>query len=293
MCEVILVPQPGSEPRSPRFDTHRQDSRCAQPLRLPEGRGTWVRRVSSATALNVQSHPDERPSACARAGHRRSDVPSENSPAPIRRSIRGSTIGPRLIDLDLTVSLDLCPVPRCAFVHSGTGTSACRRTLCGRDRRLPLFVKLSPHLPELTSIAHLIRAPGVDGIIAANTSQSRSDLEGFRFVEEEEGLRGARRCVRFPDGRSQRWRGWSAEYADHVRGGGWPSRLTQIWCRSIRDWCIRTETDHRTDWAPHQLRPGVCSASLPGGRQGGASGDEPRCAGSQLSATLRTMAVLA
>lgn len=66
------------------------------------------------------------------------------------------------------------------------------RQLSGRDRPLPVFLKIAPDLQEadLADIAAVARAVGLDAIIATNTTLSREGLKS-RHAGEAGGLSGA------------------------------------------------------------------------------------------------------
>jgi dihydroorotate dehydrogenase len=61
------------------------------------------------------------------------------------------------------------------------------------SRRVPLVVKVAPDLSvdEIQSIADAVRRKGIDGVIATNTSVSRTGVEGLRHANEAGGLSGA------------------------------------------------------------------------------------------------------
>jgi dihydroorotate dehydrogenase len=70
-----------------------------------------------------------------------------------------------------------------------------RRARLAREhgRAVPLFVKIAPDLDEaqLTAIAGTLRANGLDGVIATNTTLDRSAVRGLRHADEAGGLSGA------------------------------------------------------------------------------------------------------
>jgi len=72
--------------------------------------------------------------------------------------------------------------------------TALREPLAERyGRRVPLVVKVAPDLAaaEIQAIAGALRRYGIDGLIATNTSVSRSGVEGLRHANEAGGLSGA------------------------------------------------------------------------------------------------------
>ena len=72
--------------------------------------------------------------------------------------------------------------------------SARRRQLAQQhERQVPLFVKIAPDLePEQVShIARILREHGMDGVIATNTTVSRSAVQGLPHATEAGGLSGA------------------------------------------------------------------------------------------------------
>lgn len=60
-------------------------------------------------------------------------------------------------------------------------------------RRVPVFVKIAPDLDEaqVAVIAATLQRHGMDGVIATNTTISRSAVQGLRHAEETGGLSGA------------------------------------------------------------------------------------------------------
>lgn len=62
-----------------------------------------------------------------------------------------------------------------------------------QGRRVPLFVKIAPDLDEaqIAVIAATLQRQGMDGVIATNTTISRSAVQGMRHAEETGGLSGA------------------------------------------------------------------------------------------------------
>ena len=58
---------------------------------------------------------------------------------------------------------------------------------------MPLFVKIAPDLDEaqIAVIAATLQRQGMDGVIATNTTISRSAVQGMRHAEETGGLSGA------------------------------------------------------------------------------------------------------
>ena len=69
-----------------------------------------------------------------------------------------------------------------------------RETLASRHgRRVPVFVKIAPDLDEsqVAVIAQTLQKHGMDGVIATNTTISRTAVEGMRHAEETGGLSGA------------------------------------------------------------------------------------------------------
>lgn len=60
-------------------------------------------------------------------------------------------------------------------------------------KRVPVFVKIAPDLDEaqVSVIAHTLQRHGMDGVIATNTTISRSAVQGLRHAEETGGLSGA------------------------------------------------------------------------------------------------------
>jgi dihydroorotate dehydrogenase len=72
--------------------------------------------------------------------------------------------------------------------------TALREPLAERyGRRVPLVVKVAPDLgaAEIQAIAGAVRRYGIDGLIATNTSVSRTGVEGLRHANEAGGLSGA------------------------------------------------------------------------------------------------------
>ena len=70
-----------------------------------------------------------------------------------------------------------------------------RRARLAREhgRTVPLFVKIAPDLDEaqLAAIAATLRANGIDGVIATNTTLDRAAVRGLRHADEAGGLSGA------------------------------------------------------------------------------------------------------
>lgn len=69
-----------------------------------------------------------------------------------------------------------------------------RETLATQHaRRVPLFVKIAPDLDEaqVSVIAATLQRHGMDGVIATNTTISRTAVQGMRHAEETGGLSGA------------------------------------------------------------------------------------------------------
>ncbi len=60
-------------------------------------------------------------------------------------------------------------------------------------RQVPMFVKIAPDLDEaqVRVIAGTLRANGIDGVIATNTTVDRSAVLGLRHADEAGGLSGA------------------------------------------------------------------------------------------------------
>ncbi|MGJ7541843.1 quinone-dependent dihydroorotate dehydrogenase [Variovorax sp. LT1R16] len=60
-------------------------------------------------------------------------------------------------------------------------------------RRVPMFLKIAPDLDEtqVTVIAATLKRHGVDGVIASNTTLSRTAVAGLPHAEEAGGLSGA------------------------------------------------------------------------------------------------------
>ena len=77
-----------------------------------------------------------------------------------------------------------------------------RRLQTGRQRPLPLVLKLSPDLDEakLSEVCAVLRQTGIDGVIATNTTIKRTEVPGARGIAG--GLSGAPllprslRCIR-------------------------------------------------------------------------------------------------
>ena len=72
--------------------------------------------------------------------------------------------------------------------------SALRSQLAQRHgRRVPLVLKVAPDLSsaEIQAIADSVRRHSIEGVIATNTSLSRSGVEGFAHAKEAGGLSGA------------------------------------------------------------------------------------------------------
>ena len=69
-----------------------------------------------------------------------------------------------------------------------------REALAGQHaRRVPVFVKIAPDLDEaqVSVIAATLQRHGMDGVIATNTTISRTAVQGLRHAEETGGLSGA------------------------------------------------------------------------------------------------------
>ncbi len=69
-----------------------------------------------------------------------------------------------------------------------------RQTLARQHaRQVPIFVKIAPDLDEaqIKLIAATLRAHGVDGVIATNTTLARDAVQGLRHADEAGGLSGA------------------------------------------------------------------------------------------------------
>ena len=62
-----------------------------------------------------------------------------------------------------------------------------------QGRYVPLFLKIAPDLDaaQVQSIAQLLLAHGVDGVIATNTTVARQAVQGLPHAEEAGGLSGA------------------------------------------------------------------------------------------------------
>ncbi len=60
-------------------------------------------------------------------------------------------------------------------------------------KRVPVFVKIAPDLDEaqVAVIANTLQRHGMDGVIATNTTVSRTAVQGLRHAEETGGLSGA------------------------------------------------------------------------------------------------------
>ncbi len=60
-------------------------------------------------------------------------------------------------------------------------------------RQVPMFVKIAPDLDDaqVKVIAAALRANGIDGVIATNTTLSRAAVQGLRHADESGGLSGA------------------------------------------------------------------------------------------------------
>ncbi|MEY2893375.1 MAG: hypothetical protein RJA98_3283 [Pseudomonadota bacterium] len=60
-------------------------------------------------------------------------------------------------------------------------------------RNVPMFVKIAPDLDEaqVAVIAHTLQKNGIDGVIATNTTLSRTAVQGMAHAEETGGLSGA------------------------------------------------------------------------------------------------------
>ncbi|WP_296870695.1 quinone-dependent dihydroorotate dehydrogenase [Tibeticola sp.] len=75
------------------------------------------------------------------------------------------------------------------------GALAERREALARShrRRVPLFIKIAPDLDEaqIRAIATVLRAHGMDGVVATNTTLSREAVQGLPHAEEAGGLSGA------------------------------------------------------------------------------------------------------
>lgn len=75
------------------------------------------------------------------------------------------------------------------------GALAERREALARShgRRVPLFIKIAPDLDEaqIRAIATALRAHGMDGVVATNTTLSREAVQGLPHAEEAGGLSGA------------------------------------------------------------------------------------------------------
>jgi len=65
-------------------------------------------------------------------------------------------------------------------------------------RRVPLAVKIAPDLPDdaVQSIARLLVAHRIDGVIATNTTLARGGVEGLAHATEAGGLSGAPLAMR-------------------------------------------------------------------------------------------------
>ena len=61
------------------------------------------------------------------------------------------------------------------------------------QRRVPVFVKIAPDLDEaqVAVIAATLQRHGMDGVLATNTTISRTAVQGMRHAEETGGLSGA------------------------------------------------------------------------------------------------------
>src|SRR5262249_38693777 len=60
------------------------------------------------------------------------------------------------------------------------------------NKQVPLLLKITPDLSqtEAITILNTVLSVGFDGVIATNTTQSRIDIKGLPFAEEEGGLSG-------------------------------------------------------------------------------------------------------
>jgi dihydroorotate dehydrogenase len=62
-----------------------------------------------------------------------------------------------------------------------------------QSRQVPMFLKIAPDLdePQVLAIAATLKKHGIDGVIASNTTLSRSAVEGQPHARESGGLSGA------------------------------------------------------------------------------------------------------
>jgi dihydroorotate dehydrogenase len=60
-------------------------------------------------------------------------------------------------------------------------------------RRVPIFLKIAPDLdePQVGAIAGTLKAHGIDGVIATNTTLARDAVQGLPHAQEAGGLSGA------------------------------------------------------------------------------------------------------
>jgi len=101
----------------------------------------------------------------------------------------------------LTLNLSSPNTPGLRALQSGEeltrllrAVSACRDRLTSeQQRRVPLLIKVAPdlHSDDVTAVAQAVIAHGIDGVIATNTTISRSGVEASPHAAEAGGLSGA------------------------------------------------------------------------------------------------------
>lgn len=96
----------------------------------------------------------------------------------------------------VTVNISSPNTPELRDLQHGDLLSALLKELkqaqAQQKKYVPLVIKISPDLSpeELTSMATILLAAKVDGVIATNTTLSRSGIEGAPFANESGGLSG-------------------------------------------------------------------------------------------------------
>jgi dihydroorotate dehydrogenase len=113
--------------------------------------------------------------ACLRHLHSQADYITVNISSPNTRNLR---------DLQSDAALD-------ALLAS---IAAARATLAQAEgRKAPVLVKIAPDLPDeaLPGIVAMARQHGMDGLIATNTTLSRTAVQGHVYAQEAGGLSGA------------------------------------------------------------------------------------------------------
>ena len=101
----------------------------------------------------------------------------------------------------VTVNISSPNTQNLRTLQADAALDALLATLCSRrdelaaehGRKVPMFLKIAPDLdePQVLAIAGTLKKHGIDGVIASNTTLSRSAVEGQPHAQESGGLSGA------------------------------------------------------------------------------------------------------